>query len=138
MRSGRDPHFKRSAAARPNTKQVHDDMEKQVSEPTHTVEFPHQRGTSYIDEHVDKFDAFSISWNGTEAIHLTFGRDTLAVQTSRLVHFTDSPAKAEAGKVELFRLDVAGISMPIETARQLAETLTKMVERADMESGENV
>ena len=113
-------------------------MEIAVSEPTHTVDFPHQRGNLYLDEHVDKFDAFSISWNGTEAIHLTFGRDTLAVQSSKLIHYADKPTESTSGKVELFRLDVAGISMPIETARQLAETLTKMVARADAEQSENV
>lgn len=110
-------------------------MEMEVSESTHTVEFPHQRATSYVDEHVDKFDAFTLSWNGADAVHLTFGRDTLLVQTSRLEHFQDRPTESRSGKVDLFRLDVAGISMPIETAKELAKTLNRMI--ASVESGRN-
>lgn len=94
---------------------------------TDTLEFPHQRSASFTDEYVDQFSAYTISWNGAEAVHLTFGRDSLEVKSSRLVHYSDRPAESKSGKVDLFCLDVAAISMPIETARRLAETLNTMI-----------
>ncbi|WP_282372275.1 hypothetical protein [Pseudomonas sp. PS02290] len=95
------------------------------------VELAHQKSNSFVDEHVDKFDAFTMSWNGAEAFHLTFGRDTVSVQTSRIETYDDKPSEIKSGRVEIHRLDVAGISMPISTAKELAQTLITMIERLE-------
>lgn len=103
---------------------------------TNVLELTHQHAASYVDEHVDQFDAFSMSWNGADAVHLTFGRNTMLVKTSRLEHYDDKPAEIKSGKVEVFRLDVAGISMPLSVAKELAETLTRMIQGVEGKADE--
>lgn len=112
-------------------------MELDVSDPVNTTTIPHMQAGSYMDENIDQFDAFAISWNDQEAVHLTFGRNSLMVKTSRIVNYSDKPAEIETGAAELFRLDVGAVTMPIETARSLAETLSRMVQQADIRKGSN-
>lgn len=112
-------------------------MEIAVSEPINTTTIPHVQAGSYMDEQVDQFDAFAISWNEQDAIHLTFGRNSLLVKNSRIITYSDKPAEVETGSAELFRLDVGAVTMPIETARSLAKTLSRMVEQFDSRKSEN-
>ncbi|NMY04610.1 hypothetical protein HBO12_16750 [Pseudomonas sp. WS 5059] len=108
-----------------------------MSQPTNTTIIPHVQAGSYMDEQVDQFDAFAISWNEQDAVHLTFGRTSLLVKTSRIMNYADKPADIETGEAELFRLDVGAVTMPIETARSLAKTLSRMVEQSDARKAEN-
>jgi hypothetical protein len=103
---------------------------------THVYEIPHHRSKSYVDEHVDQFSAFQITWNDAEAIHLTFGRNSLSVKTSRLEHYDDKPTESKTGEVEVFRLDVASVSMPIETAKDLVASLSRMISAAEARDNE--
>lgn len=107
-----------------------------MSEPTRITEIPHERLGSFIDEHVDKYSAYSIQWNGEAAVHLTFGRDSLRLGTTRLVHFDDAPAQDDSGRLEVVRLDVAAISMPLATAKRLSETLARMIKGLEGEADE--
>ncbi len=112
-------------------------MEMDVSQPTNTTIIPHVQAGSYMDEQVDQFDAFAISWNEQDAVHVTFGRTSLLVKTSKIVNYAERPAEIETGEAELCRLDVGAVTMPIETARSLAKTLSKMVEQFDSRKSEN-
>jgi hypothetical protein len=101
-----------------------------MSEKTVTAVISHIKASSYVDEQVDKFDAFSIAWNGSEAIHLTFGRNTVNVKNTKFF-IQDGVSSVESGDMDVIRLDVAGLTIPLETARELASTLAAMVQHAD-------
>ncbi|MBP5948510.1 MULTISPECIES: hypothetical protein [unclassified Pseudomonas] len=90
----------------------------------------HIKAGSYMDEQVDQFDAFAISWNGQEAIHLTFGRTSINVKSSKFVPVPDGTER-QSGDVEIFRLDVGAVSMPLDTAKHLSETLIRMIAQAE-------
>jgi|GEM_PF-3932526 len=98
---------------------------------------PHVRAASFVDEQVDQFDAFSITWNSNEAIHLTFGRSTLLLKNSDLVTYKDGPANYESGDVDLVRLDLGAFTIPLEVAEKLASTLTEMVSAARLRAGKD-
>lgn len=101
-----------------------------MSEKITTSVMPHIRAGSFVDEQVDQFDAFAISWNGEDAIHLTFGRNSINLKNTRFV--TDNGVSGvEAGDIEPFRLDVAAVAMPLAVAKDLAHTLTRMISHAE-------
>lgn len=95
-----------------------------------TSVIPHIRARSFVDEQVDQFDAFAMSWNGDDAIHLTFGRHSISVKNTRFVS-EDGVSAAESGDIEAIRLDVAAVAMPLNVARELAATLSRMIAHAD-------
>lgn len=96
----------------------------------HGLTVPHIKAGSYIDEQVDQFDAFAIKWNDQEAIHLTFGRTSINVKNS--VYLTkDGSTERQSGDIDVFRLDVGAVTMPIETAKELSETLSRMIAQAE-------
>lgn len=90
----------------------------------------HIKATSYVDDQIDKFDAFGITWNGDEAIHVTFGRNTINIRNTRF-YVEDGISGVESGEVDVLRLDVAGLTMPLDTAKELAETLLRMIALAE-------
>ncbi|NNA20425.1 hypothetical protein HBN70_06555 [Pseudomonas lundensis] len=99
-----------------------------IEQPPMTI--PHIKAGSYMDEQVDQFDAFAITWNDQDAIHLTFGRTSINVKNS--VYLTkNGVTDREPGDIDVFRLDVGAVTMPIETARDLAETLNRMIAQAE-------
>ena len=98
---------------------------------TITTVIPHIKAGSYVDEQVDKFDAFAISWNDDEAIHLTFGRNTVNVKNTKFF-VEDGVHGVESGDMDVIRLDVAGLTIPMDVARELAETLARMIGHADV------
>ncbi|KPY83709.1 hypothetical protein RA263_14600 [Pseudomonas syringae pv. tagetis] len=92
----------------------------------------HVKAGSYMDEQVDQFDAFAIMWNNADAIHLTFGRTSINVKTS--IYRADpgtATTTRDAGEIDVFRLDVGAVTMPIETAKELVQTLSKMILQAE-------
>ena len=93
----------------------------------------HKRSGHFIDEQVDQFDAFAISWNGEEAIHLTFGRTSIGINTSSFV-MDEGKSKRQSGEIDVFRLDVGAITMPVRTARGLVATLNRMIAQAEARS----
>ena len=101
-----------------------------------TIAMPHIKAASYVDDQVDKFDAFGITWNDDEAIHITFGRNTVNVKTTRFF-LDDGVPGSESGDVDVIRLDVAGLTLPLNTAKELVETLSKMIASADARNPEN-
>ncbi|KAA8689597.1 Uncharacterized protein ALO80_04064 [Pseudomonas caricapapayae] len=90
----------------------------------------HVKAGSYMDEQVDQFDAFAIMWNNTDAIHLTFGRTSINVKTS-IYRTGAGTTTRDAGEIDVFRLDVGAVTMPIETAKDLVDTLSKMILQAE-------
>lgn len=50
-----------------------------------TDELTHRRSSNFQDEYVDKFTPVAISWNGSERMHVTFGRDSLEVLKEKIV-----------------------------------------------------
>lgn len=99
-----------------------------------TTVIPHIKASSYVDEQVDKFDAFGVTWNDDEAIHLTFGRNTVNVRSTRF-YIEDGVSGVESGDMDVVRLDVAGLTLPLSTAKELAETLTRMIGHAETRRG---
>lgn len=95
----------------------------------------HVKAGSFVDEQIDSFDAFSFSWNGDEAIHLTFGRYSINVKNTRF--FTENgESNTETGDIEAFRLDVAAVAMPLNVAKDLAATLSRMIAHAEQRGKE--
>jgi len=105
-------------------------MEKEVSEKVTTSSLQHVRSTSFVDEQVDQFSAFAMSWNGEEAIHVTFGRNSINLKSTNFVIENGVP-NTEPGQVEAFRLDVASIAMPLNVAKDLLDTLGRMISHAE-------
>ncbi|QAY93678.1 hypothetical protein [Pseudomonas sp. ACM7] len=101
-----------------------------MSEKVTTSVLPHIKAGSFVDEQVDQFDAFAMSWNGDEAIHLTFGRNSINLKSTKFV-VENGVSGIEAGEIEPFRLDVAAVAMPIGVAKELAETLSRMIAHAE-------
>lgn len=97
---------------------------------TNVYELMHERSNTFVEEHVDQFSAYAISWNDNEAIHVTFGRNSIRVNSETIVHEDDAPARLQGGQILPVMLDVSALSMPIETAQRLGETLLAMVEQA--------
>lgn len=95
-----------------------------------TAVIAHVKASSYVDDQIDKFDAFAISWNDQDAIHLTFGRNTINVKNTRF-YVEDGNPGVESGEMDVVRLDVAGLTMPLSVAKELAETLSRMVAHAE-------
>lgn len=101
-----------------------------MSDKVTTTILQHIKASSYVDEQVDQFDAFAISWKDEDAIHLTFGRNTVNVKTTRF-YVENGEAGVESGDMEVLRLDVAALTIPMDTARELVALLTKMIGHAD-------
>lgn len=103
---------------------------------SHGVTVPHIKAGSYMDDQVDQFDAFAIRWNNQDAIHLTFGRTSINVKNS--VYLTkDGVTERQSGDIEVFRLDVGAVTMPLDTAKELAETLSRMIAQAEARSAQD-
>ncbi|WP_148058622.1 hypothetical protein [Pseudomonas frederiksbergensis] len=100
------------------------------------ITIQHVKSGNFTDEQIDQFDAFAINWNGQEAIHLTFGRTSIEVKNSKFVP-TEHGTERESGDVEIFRLDVGAVCMPIETAKELAETLNRMILQSEARRAAN-
>lgn len=98
---------------------------------------PHVRASNFVDEQVDQFDAFSILWNGQEAVHITFGRTSLNLKNSVLL-VKDGSMERATGDIDVHRLDVAAVAMPLDVARQLADVLQRMIKQASDRSAGNV
>ncbi|MBD1590318.1 hypothetical protein [Pseudomonas typographi] len=92
----------------------------------------HRRSSVFIDEFVDKFTVMVISWNGDERLHVTLGRDSLEIQSEKIVPDPANPAKATLASAEMepYRNDVAGLTMSIDTAEELAVALLKVVKQS--------
>jgi hypothetical protein len=97
----------------------------------------HVRANNFVDEQVDQFDAFSILWNGQEAVHVTFGRTSLTLKNSVFL-VKDGATERATGDVDVHRLDVAAMTMSLDVARQLAEVLQRMIKQAGDRSSANV
>lgn len=95
-------------------------------------ELKHRRSAIFIDEFVDKFTALAISWNGEEKLHLTLGRDSLEVVSEQLMPLPEDPTKAtlSSSNTAAYRNDVAGLTLPIEVAEDLAVTILKIVKQS--------
>lgn len=105
-------------------------MEMELGEKITTSVMAHVKSKSFVDEQVDQFSAFAISWSGDEAIHVTFGRHSVNLKNTRFVNVDGEPG-SEPGEVEAIRLDVAAVAMPVEVARDLVATLSRMISHAD-------
>ncbi len=91
---------------------------------------PHMKASTFMDDQADQFDAFAIRWNNQEAIHLTFGRTSINVKSS--VYLTkDGVTERQSGDIDVVRLDVGAVTMPLETAKELLKTLSQMIEQAE-------
>lgn len=101
-----------------------------MSDKVTTSSLKHVRATSFVDEQVDQFSAFAMSWNGEEAIHITFGRNSINLKSTNFVYENGVPG-TEPGEVEAFRLDVASIAMPLNVAKDLLDTLGRMIAHAE-------
>lgn len=103
-----------------------------MSEKITIHELQHRRSSVFIDEFVDRYSAMSISWNGDERLHVTFGRDSLEVISEPIIPDPENTKKAilGSGRSAPYRNDVAALTMPLDVAEKLAVTLLKMVENA--------
>lgn len=119
-----------NAAVCRNNQFISQHMETQVSDKVTTSVLPHIKAGSFVDEQVDQFSAFAMSWNGEEAIHLTFGRNSINLKSTNFIVENGVPG-IEAGEIEPFRLDVAAVAVPIGVAKELAETLARMIAHAE-------
>ncbi|MFL1495085.1 hypothetical protein [Pseudomonas antarctica] len=106
-------------------------------------ELIHRRSSVFIDEYVDRYTPMAISWNDEERIHITFGRDSLEVTSESIIPDPENPEKAimGSGRSRAYRNDVAALTIPLDVAENLANSLLRMVgfarDRKAKESSEN-
>ncbi|WIN08174.1 MULTISPECIES: hypothetical protein [Pseudomonas] len=95
-------------------------------------EFKHRRSIAFVDEFVDKYTVMAISWNGEERLHVTLGRDSLEVVSEQIVPDENDARKAvlTGGSTVAYRHDVAGLTIPIDVAEDLAIALLKVVKHS--------
>lgn len=96
------------------------------------AELKHRRSGTFIDEYVDKYTVMAISWNGTERLHVTLGRDSLEVVSELIVPDSDNSSKAvlSGGTTLAYRNDVAALTLPVDVAEELAVSLLKVVQQS--------
>jgi len=92
----------------------------------------HVKSENFVNEHVDQFVGIAFASGNELKVAITFGRDLmdLAFET-----FNSMPGHENAFNTTvppeaytLSRLDVAQLSMPLETAKRLRDLLTKLID----------
>ncbi|POP97539.1 hypothetical protein CXB40_27010 [Pseudomonas syringae pv. avii] len=92
----------------------------------------HRRSSNFQDEYVDTFTPIAMSWNGSERMHVTFGRNSLEVTKEQIVPDPEDNQRAILANPHVagYRNDVVALTMPLEVAEKLAHELLKMVGQA--------
>ncbi|MCF5551917.1 hypothetical protein GIV71_15655 [Pseudomonas syringae] len=100
-------------------------------------ELKHRRSTTFIDEFIDKYTVMAISWNGEERLHVTLGRDSLEVVNEQIVPDENDLLRAvlAGGTTVAYRHDVAGLTIPVDVAEDLAIALLKVVKHSRDRAG---
>ncbi|MCK9691338.1 hypothetical protein [Pseudomonas syringae] len=100
-------------------------------------ELKHRRSATFIDEFVDKYTVRAISWNGEERLHVTLGRDSLEIVNEQIVPDENNFLKAvlAGGTTVAYRNDVAGLTIPVDVAEDLAIALLKVVKHSRDRAG---
>ncbi|KWT12037.1 MULTISPECIES: hypothetical protein [Pseudomonas syringae group] len=95
-------------------------------------ELLHRRSSNFQDEYVDKFTPVAMSWNGSERMHVTFGRDSLEVLKEQIVPDPEDNRRAILANPHVagYRNDVVALMMPLDVAEKLGHELLRMVGQA--------
>lgn len=93
----------------------------------------HRKHGQYITEHADRVTLLAnVSPLGI-ALHMVFGRDCVDINEETLVTTTGGSVM-QPTSVDIFRLDLANISMPAPAAKSLAEAILKTISDIESES----
>lgn len=92
----------------------------------------HVKADNFINEHVDQFVGIAFASGNELKVAITFGRDLMdlafetftAMQGHENAFNTTVPPEA----FTLSRLDVAQLSMPLETAKRLRDLLNSLID----------
>lgn len=92
----------------------------------------HRRSSNFQDEYVDKFTPIAMSWNGSERMHVTFGRNSLEITKEQIVPDPENNQRATLANPHVtgYRNDVVALTMPLDVAEKLGHELLRMVGQA--------
>lgn len=95
----------------------------------------HRRSHHYIEEIADKFSLVTLQSGKEARVHIQFGRDSVFIGGETTSDFVDEDGgtrrRVSADNVDMYRLDVAGLSLPLETVRELHGVLGDILRRED-------
>jgi hypothetical protein len=112
-----------------------DEIERPVAGEGHTQKLQHKRADRFVEEFVDKFSLIGLQVGKESRVQIQFGRDSAFIDGESSVDFVredgESRRRVEADDVSTYRLDVVGLTLPLEAVRELHGVLGTVLRRED-------
>ena len=93
----------------------------------------HKKSDNFINEHVDRFSITNMMNGPNHLITIAMGRDVVEVVDELI---SDNGLAPHKDGFEVYRRNVASVSIPVEAAEALANAILRQVKPDDQEVGE--